>query len=184
MSEEQEALNWWTDPRVESERRILLAAVFCVIGGLALLSSHEEVPETKDPVTPASGPESTAAKVVREPDWKEKVTADILAGNFAAGTKNLDEVELELCRFRGVIAHRMGDRTGARAWFSRAVESPLATAGDHINLATSLLLQGNAEDSIVHFEAARIKEPDNDYAAGRYFLAFLQTKFAGTEEIF
>jgi tetratricopeptide (TPR) repeat protein len=187
MTEEQKPLTWWTDPRVESERRnvlfiaIVLAVTLCVIVTLAFFSSKDEIPTpgsvspavtTQDAVRPSSPAPAEKA------DWTADVMANILSGDFAAGTKTLDEVELELCRLRGVISHRTGDEANAMAWFSRAVKSPFATSGDHINLATLFLLQGRAEDSIAHFDSARTKEPDNDYAANRYYLALLQTKDA------
>lgn len=183
MSDDPERLSWWNDPRVASERRnvfliaILLALGACVIAVLSIIADREVPPPSQilQIPSPIAPPAPASPQATRDPIWSEKVTGFIVAGDLESGTRTLDEVELELCRLRGIIAHRNGDQNNALVWLTRAVSSPLATSGDDINLATTLLLQGRSEEAIAHFEAARVKEPDNDYAANRYHLALLQT---------
>jgi tetratricopeptide (TPR) repeat protein len=179
-------LSWWNDPRLASERQsafvILLIIVTAggIIGTMFLRKhSREEIPpvlptSVSSPAQPIPQWQSVAPFQTVENGWLDSTTIDIKRGNFEEAKRRLDEAEVELSRMRGVVSHRTGDLARAEQCFLRALELKPKSVPDKINLASVYQLQNKHDEAIALFEESFNLEPQNSYAAGRYYLGLLQ----------
>lgn len=109
-----------------------------------------------------------------ENGWMDSTTFDIIRGNFEVAKRRIDEAEVELSRMRGVVSYRTGDLALAEQSFLRALELNPKSVPDKINLASVYQRQNKHDEAIALFEESFNLEPQNNYAAGRYYLALLQ----------
>lgn len=179
-------LTWWNDPRLVAERRnaFIIAAIIVIAGGgigtmFVIKHSKEEIrPVLPSAVSYPNQPipqwKSVTPFQTVENAWLESTTIDIKRGNFDEAKRRLDDAEVELSRMRGVVSHRTGDLENAEKWFLRALELKPTSVPDKINLASVYQVQNKHEEAIALFEESFNLEPQNSYAAGRYYLALLQ----------
>ncbi len=179
-------LSWWNDPRLAAERRnafIILAIILTAGGGIGTMfvirHSKEEVrPVISMAAAYSSQPippwQSVMPFQTVENGWLDSTTIDIKRGNYDEAKRRLDAAEVELSRMRGVVSHRTGDLELAEQCFLRALELNPQSVPDKINLASVYQLQNKHDQAIALFEESFGLEPQNNYAAGRYYLALLQ----------
>lgn len=118
-----------------------------------------EAPPTSPP--PSLGLLETASLLLLRKDFEKCGEALALA-------------ELELMRLRGLLAFETGQPGVAEEIFVKVSDHPNRIANDFINLATVRLALGKKAEAIEAFESARSCDPDDDYAANRYYLGLLQ----------
>lgn len=191
-----EGVNWWNDPRLATERRqvlrLILVLALCgtVIAFLVAEVIKRQTAPPLDttssspaaPPAPASAPASASSPQQAQPaspGLLESVTALIVRGDFPTASQALAAAELEIMRLRGLLAFRTGNFSEARSFFEKVAAHPAAGINDWINLASSEAALGRWPEALAAYEQARKVDPDNDYAANRYYLALLQ---AGEKE--
>ncbi len=179
-------LSWWNDPRLAAERRnafIILAIIVTAAGGIGTMFVIKQRNEAITPVIPVTSSyvtqpipqwQSVTPFQGVENGWLDSTTIDIKRGNFDEAKRRLDAAEVELSRMRGVVSHRTGDLEQAEKYFLRALELNATSVPDKINLASVYQLQDKHDEAIALFEESFSLEPQNNYAAGRYYLALLQ----------
>ncbi|MEX1118192.1 MAG: tetratricopeptide repeat protein [Terrimicrobiaceae bacterium] len=178
-------LTWWNDPRLAAERRnafIISAIIATAAAGIGTMFVIKHTQEQKNPViaSTTSHPaqpipqwQSVTPFQTVENGWLDSTTIDIKRGNYEEAKRRLDAAEVEVSRMRGVVSHRTGDLEMAEKCFLRALELNNKSVPDKINLASVYQLQGKHEEAIALFEESFNLEPQNNYAAGRYYLGLM-----------
>ncbi len=179
-------LSWWNDPRLAAERRnafIISSIIVLAAGGIGTMFFIKQSKEQNLPVIPVASSyptqpipqwQSVTPFQTVEDGWLDSTTIDIKRGNFDEAKRRLDDAEVELSRMRGVVSHRTGDLVLAEQCFLRALALKPKSVPDKINLASVYQLQHKHDEAIALFEESFNLEPQNNYAAGRYYLALLQ----------
>lgn len=179
-------VNWWQDPRLVGERRMVLFSVLFVVVGLAAVALLAFMKQKADAGTVVPELTATGAAVpvpVANPagtpltaptGWLDQAASRIMAGELDAAARNLDAAEVELYRLRGIVAHRRGDREVAAMCFLRALELDPASVADRINLASVYQLEGRFSEAREQLEQAGKIDPDNDYVRARQLLVMIE----------